>query len=346
MVNQALFGRVSFKQESNQEEEMSEEMATYEAKTTALGTINVTPEQVALVKSTVFKDATDDELKLYFFECRRRGVHPLDRLIHPVIRKDKDGTRRISFQTSIDLFRSEAENTGEYRGQSDVVYGELIAWDKVDKKVPEWAKATIKRYDQHTQEIIEISAVAYWEEYYPGESLGFQWRKMPRLMLGKCAEALAMRKAFPRKLAGLYTFEEIQLTDLVEQGKKITKASTVKPNNGAQQSGDNRDAKKTVRDTLIEELQAYCKNNIEKMGELLKEITLFKSAEGNEIFLTLEAIPTAKETWVGKTLGLLREKVKKEGTAGCPKNAEKCDIINFKNGIPVCEKTGGECKYV
>lgn len=125
-----------------------------------LGTINITPEQVDLVKSVVFKGATDEELKLFFFECRRRGVHPLDRLIHPVVRKDKDGTRRVSFQTSIDLFRSEAEGTGEYRGQKDVEYGNMVEWDKIDKKVPEWAKATIKRYDEHTNEIIEVSAQA------------------------------------------------------------------------------------------------------------------------------------------------------------------------------------------
>ena len=112
---------------------------------TPLGTINITPEQVDLVKSVVFKGATDEELKLFFFECRRRGVHPLDRLIHPVVRKDKDGARRVSFQTSIDLFRSEAEGTGEYRGQKDVEYGPMTEWDKIDKKVPEYAKATIKR---------------------------------------------------------------------------------------------------------------------------------------------------------------------------------------------------------
>jgi len=207
----------------------------------ALGVIEITPEQVALVKTTVFKDSTDDELKLYFFECRRRGVHPLDRLIHPVVRKDKDGNRRVTFQTSIDLFRSEAEGTGEYRGQKDVEYGEMIAWTDIDKKVPEWAKATIKRYDQNTQEIIEVSAIAYWEEYYPGKQLGFQWQKMPRLMLGKCAEALALRKAFPRKLAGLYTFEEMQLTDLVKQG-----SSRVKPDMKA--PTEKKDDKPQVKD--------------------------------------------------------------------------------------------------
>jgi phage recombination protein Bet len=223
---------------------------------TPLGTINITPEQVDLVKSVVFKGATDEELKLFFFECRRRGVHPLDRLIHPVVRKDKDGARRVSFQTSIDLFRSEAEGTGEYRGQKDVEYGPMTEWDKIDKKVPEYAKATIKRFDEHTGDIIEISATAYWEEYYPGEQLGFQWRKMPRLMLGKCAEALALRKAFPRKLAGLYTFEEMQLTDIISQGKG--KNSTTEPKRKSEKKEPPPEGEKSVKEKLHEELSLYC----------------------------------------------------------------------------------------
>jgi hypothetical protein len=35
------------------------------------------------------------------------------------------------------------------------------------------------------------------------------WRRMPHLMIGKCAEGLALRKAFPRQLAGLYAREEL-----------------------------------------------------------------------------------------------------------------------------------------
>ena len=277
-----------------------------------LGTINITPEQVDLVKSVVFKGATDEELKLFFFECRRRGVHPLDRLIHPVVRKDKDGTRRVSFQTSIDLFRSEAEGTGEYRGQKDVEYGNMVEWDKIDKKVPEWAKATIKRYDEHTNEIIEVSAQAYWEEYYPGESLGFQWRKMPRLMLGKCAEALALRKAFPRKLAGLYTFEEMQLTDIISQGKG--KNNTSEPKRKSEKKEEiPTPVESDVKDKLHEELSLYCQFedgtvDMNMYASVLKEISHFER-DGKEYEITDIFNERVSDKWAGSALGKLRKKV-------------------------------------
>ena len=97
---------------------MSETPAVYETKNSALGEVTITPEQVSLIKNTIAVGATDDELKLFFFECRRRGVHPLDRLIHFVKRSG-----RATFQCGIDFMRAQAEASGQYRGQEDVEYG-------------------------------------------------------------------------------------------------------------------------------------------------------------------------------------------------------------------------------
>jgi hypothetical protein len=58
-----------------------------------------------------------------------------------------------------------------------------------------------------------FTASARWDQYYPGDEQGFMWRKMPHLMLGKCAEALALRKAFPAELSGLYIKEEMDQAD-------------------------------------------------------------------------------------------------------------------------------------
>ena len=36
------------------------------------------------------------------------------------------------------------------------------------------------------------------------------WKRMPEVMIGKCAEALALRTAFPRELGGTVTPEEME----------------------------------------------------------------------------------------------------------------------------------------
>lgn len=180
----------------------------------ALGRIVITEAQVNLIRNTVAVNATDDELKLFFFECRRRGVHPMDRLIH-FVKRGQGADAKATFQAGIDFMRSQAEASGEYRGQDDVEYGPMFKAAE-GCMAPEWAKATVKRRDSATGELISTSATAYWDEFYPGDKMGFMWRKMPRVMLGKTAESQALRKAFPRQLAGLYSFEEMEQADIVD----------------------------------------------------------------------------------------------------------------------------------
>jgi phage recombination protein Bet len=193
-------------------------VAVQDNKVSALGEVTITQDQVALIKNTVATGATDDELKLFFFECRRRGVHPLDRLIHFVKRSGK-----ATFQCGIDFMRSQAEASGQYRGQEDVAYGPIV------NGYPEWAKVTVRRIDPNTGDIYTVSATAFWDEFYPGEQMGFMWKKMPRVMLGKVAESQALRKAFPLNFNGLYTFEEMQQSDMVASGSPKTRTPVDRP---------------------------------------------------------------------------------------------------------------------
>jgi len=202
-----------------------ENQEQYEIEQSPLGRIVITEAQVDLIKNTVAKGATNDELKLFFYECRRRGVHPLDRLIHFVKRGQGENAKAV-FQSGIDFLRSQAEETGEYRGQDDPQFGPFIE----GTNFPSSATATVKRKDPETGEIYLIPATAFWDEYYPGEgNPGFMWRKRPRGQLSKCAEALALRKAFPKKIAGLYSFEEMEQADMVEPSASKGKPTVATP---------------------------------------------------------------------------------------------------------------------
>jgi len=181
-----------------------------------------TRDQVDLIKATVAKGSTDPELQLFLYTCKRTGLDPLTRQIHAVKRWDSSqGVNVMSIQTGIDGYRLVANRTGQHMGTTDVTY------DREDADHPSWAKVTV--YRQVNGEICEFTATARWSEYVAlkkdGQPMAL-WKKMPYLMLGKCAEALALRKAFPQELGGIYTFEEMEPSDgKVEVAKPVISGS-------------------------------------------------------------------------------------------------------------------------
>lgn len=162
--------------------------------------ITVTNDQKELIKRTVCKDATDDEMALFFYDCKRQGVHPLDKMIHFTKRSGK-----YTPVTSIDFMRTRAAETGGYAGNDDPSFFGLVEGDH-----PESATVTVYRFVEG--ERCAFTATARWKEYCP-KGQWSKWTDMPHTMLGKCAEALALRKAFPMQLAKLYTVEELDQAD-------------------------------------------------------------------------------------------------------------------------------------
>ena len=169
----------------------------------------VTEDQLNLVKATVAQGATNAEVELYLHDCARQGVHPLDKLIHFTRRGGK-----YTPITSIDYMRSRAAQTGEYAGNDDPQFRGL-AGDLDFRERPGAADihdvfaATVTVYRIVKGTRCPFTATARWAEYFPGERQGAMWKRMPCTMLGKCAEALALRKGFPQQLAGLYASEEM-----------------------------------------------------------------------------------------------------------------------------------------
>jgi hypothetical protein len=140
-----------------------------------------------------------------------------------------------------------------------------------------------------------------------------------------------------------------------QKGNQQSKSSTVKPGNSAGQDKKEGD-KKTVRDTLRDELTAYCDGNTGRMQDLLKELTVFeidKDGQKENVWRRLSGITDqkTKEAWVGKTLGKLREYVKahpkedQPDTSWCQGHyAEpECEYATFRGEEIFCEKQEKAC---
>lgn len=182
-------------------------------------------EKVRLIKRTIAKDATDDELELFLYQARRTGLDPLANQIY--FQKYKE---RIAIITGIDGYRLVADRTGWYAGNDEPVFEGRVNQPYRDGAFDAPAKASITVWKLVAGHRVPFTASAYWKEYWPGERKGHMWAKMPHVMLAKCAEAQALRKAFPADLSGVYTAEELSQADWYEE----VAPSTVTPQDYSQ----------------------------------------------------------------------------------------------------------------
>lgn len=164
--------------------------------------------QVELVKETIAKGASDDELMLFLNIAQRSGLDPFSKQIYLIERRaNVDGQWRTSRQpqTGIDGLRLIADRTGNYApGRAPIyTYTEAGQLETATAYVKKWVRG----------EWHEVPATAHYSEYVQTKKDGQptqMWGEKPHIMLAKCAEALALRRTFPAEMSGLYTADEIR----------------------------------------------------------------------------------------------------------------------------------------
>jgi phage recombination protein Bet len=186
------------------------------------------PSDIALISKTVAVGASLTELAIFLHSCRQLGLDPLLRQAYWIRRKQKDGTQRGALQVGIDGFRAIAERSGTYAGAESIEYRGQLAWKYKgeDVSVPELARATIwKVVAGHKSAFV---GEAHWIEFAPSEGNAAMWAKMPRHMLGKCAEAQALRRAFPAQLGPLELDDDQGAVSVTEAPEHAPRAAEQK----------------------------------------------------------------------------------------------------------------------
>jgi phage recombination protein Bet len=173
-----------------------------------------TPDQIDLVKRTICKGATDDELRMFMYQAEKTGLDPFARQIYSIERREQRNGQWVSIrstQVSIDGFRLIAERSGKYAGQigpewcgSDGIWRDV--W--LETAPPAASRVGVLRTDfkEPCWGVARFDAYAQKKDGKPTR----MWAQMPDVMLAKCSEALALRKAFPQELSGLYTTDEME----------------------------------------------------------------------------------------------------------------------------------------
>lgn len=205
-----------------------------------------------------------EDLAIFLITCKRTGLDPIAKQIYPIYRWDsKLGAEKLTIQTAIDGFRAVAESTDLYAGSDDAIFEEQ------DGK-PIKATVTVYKLNKITGERMPVTASARWNEYYPGEKNGMMWKKMPYNQLAKCAEALALRKAFPKDLSGVYSEDEMAQSKNYELPTPKTKQIEYTDNEGITHTGD-------VADDGMQEMQEDVDQNHEQYVSQSTNISQIRS---------------------------------------------------------------------
>lgn len=212
--------------------------------------------QLAALKQLGLANAPKADLAVFLHYAQRTGLDPFARQLYMI---ERGG--RYTIQASIDGLRIVAQRSGEYAGQVGPYWcGDDGEWIDVwlDTKPPVAAKVGVMRKGFSEP----LWAVAKFDSYNANTPI---WRKMPDTMIAKCAEALALRKAFPNDLSGIYTTEEMEQAEVPAKPAITTVEITNEP-------------QVETKDTDVEQLRILL-NSADEINDIDELKTLFEATK-------------------------------------------------------------------
>lgn len=182
----------------------------------------INPDLYLTLKNSLYPGAKDESISLVISYCNAAKLDPMLKPVHIVPMSVKDAKTgkyewRDIIMPGVNLYRILASRSG-CAGISEPEFGEDVteSWDKTSVTYPKWCKVTVKKLINNV--MFEFSAKEFWKENYATagkdtNSPNAMWKKRPYGQLAKCAQAQALRTAFP-EICSLPTAEEME-------GKKI-----------------------------------------------------------------------------------------------------------------------------
>jgi len=191
-----------------------------------------TKELYEVLRNSLYPGASDNAIQLVLSYCKAAGLDPMQKSVHIVPMWDGKAKRmRETIMPGIGLYRIQAARTGQYAGVSDAEFGADITadLDGVQITFPAWCRVVVKRVLSDGM-IAEFSATERWLENYATATKdsnrpNAMWFKRPYGQLAKCAEAQALRKAFP-EIGAQPSFEEMEGKPLEEGNDAIIENSS------------------------------------------------------------------------------------------------------------------------
>ena len=262
---------------------------------TALIERNIDTAVWTTLQNSVFPGAKDESILLAVDYCKARKLDILKKPCHIVpmsVTDAKTGNKnwRDVIMPGIYEQRITAFRTGQMAGQDEPVFGDTVTFRGIE--APEWCRVTVYRFINN--ERCAFSHTEYFSEACATTKEGkpnSMWSKRPRGQLAKCAEAGALRKAFPDELGGVITADEVN-------EEPINQHSAATPDNGT-----------TVIDTQSVEL--ITPEQLEQMKSL---IDVTKSNEHSLLAYAgnVESLEKITKSKAEEVIGMLLSKLNKQ----------------------------------